>query len=150
LSDHPTIMADKDGGSDSVLTACLIADQRLAVLAGDDTQLPAALCMGAVAAVSIAANVSPCALVSGYNAVRAGRLDQATFLFEQNFPEMTLLCAESNPAPVKATLEQLGLIHGELRLPMLPAVPCISGNKLNCQQKCDRSPLKSFPTSLGV
>jgi 4-hydroxy-tetrahydrodipicolinate synthase len=54
------------------------------------------------------------AQVSG-DASRAGELDAALE------PIYRALTVTSNPTPVKAALEMLGIVEGNLRLPMVPA-----------------------------
>ena len=55
-----------------------------------------------------------------FDAAVAGEWDRARDLHYETFPLVDLLFCETNPIPVKAALAMMGLIDGEIRLPMTP------------------------------
>jgi 4-hydroxy-tetrahydrodipicolinate synthase len=55
-----------------------------------------------------------------YNHWQAGRVDQAREIHLKLLPLMFALFLESNPIPVKAAMELLGLCTGEIRPPLAP------------------------------
>lgn len=123
IARHPRIAAVKDCGGDAALTMQLIADGRLAVLAGDDVQIFTTLCLGGAGAIAASAHLRPDLLVKMARLIADGELVAARTIFHALRPAMETLFAEPNPAPVKAALAALGLIRDEVRLPLLAASP---------------------------
>jgi 4-hydroxy-tetrahydrodipicolinate synthase len=120
LAAHPRIVGLKDCGGDAAGTQRLMADGRLAVLAGEDAQVLSALCSGAAGAIAAAANAWPEAFVALYHAVQQQQLSQARALAQRLAPAIRMLYDEPNPAPLKAWLAQRGALRDELRAPHLP------------------------------
>ena len=58
-----------------------------------------------------------------YEAVIAGEGARARELDAELQPIYEATTVTSNPTPVKAALEMLGIVEGHLRLPMVPAEP---------------------------
>ncbi len=121
LAAHPNIKAIKDCGGDAAKTRAMIADGRLAVLAGDDTQLFTTVVQGGAGAITASAHVHTAAFVDVIRHLRNGDLAQARRVWEPLPAVIEAMFAEPNPASIKAALAAQGLIHNELRLPMLPA-----------------------------
>ncbi|QEI06206.1 4-hydroxy-tetrahydrodipicolinate synthase [Pigmentiphaga aceris] len=120
LADHGNIRGIKDCGGNAETTRALIADGRLAVLAGEDQQLLATLCMGGQGAILASAHIRPDLFSALWRAVADQRLHVARDLFHALMPMIRLMFAEPNPGPVKALLAGYGLMSDELRLPMTP------------------------------
>lgn len=118
LAAHPNIAAVKDCGGDLGKSLALLADGRLAVLAGEDLQLFSHLALGAAGAISASAHVHTARFVQLMQAIGGGRLAEARALWVGLAPMIELLFAEPNPAGVKAALAASGLIGNELRAPM--------------------------------
>jgi 4-hydroxy-tetrahydrodipicolinate synthase len=121
LAAHPNIHAIKDCGGDAVKTQALIHDGRLQVLAGEDAQILATLGMGGVGAIAASAHLKTAQFVQVLAAMRRGDLAQAQALWQALPALVQAVFAEPNPALIKAALAHQGLIHNELRLPMMPA-----------------------------
>jgi len=121
LAAHPNIQAIKDCGGDAEQTRALIADGRLAVLAGDDDNIFATLCMGGAGAIAASAHLLPEHFVSMVSALRADRLADARRLYHALTPLTHALFAEPNPSVFKALLAQQGWMLNELRAPHTPA-----------------------------
>lgn len=115
LARNPQFIAIKECGSQ---VSDLLAQEKIAVLCGNDDQLFADLSSGARGAISAAAHIRPDLFVQLYQLIQTGELIAAQQLFEQLLPLIKLLFSEPNPAPVKAALAIHGLIENELRLPM--------------------------------
>jgi len=118
LADVPGIVGVKDCGGDARKTQALIADGRLAVLAGEDHQIFVTLCQGGTGAIAASAHLHPAQFVALYDAVRTSRLDDARRLHHGLAPLVQALFAEPSPGPVKAVLAELGVIGPALRAPM--------------------------------
>jgi 4-hydroxy-tetrahydrodipicolinate synthase len=125
LAEHPRIVATKDCGGDPLLTMKLIADGRIAVLAGEDAQLLSSLALGASGAILASAHIRTDFFASLFEQVRRGDLEAARRTFYRLLPLMELLFAEPNPGPLKSALAMMGWMEEVLREPMLPASPAL-------------------------
>jgi len=121
LAAHSNIHAVKDCGGDYHGTQAVIADGRLALLAGEDHQLLGTLCLGGSGAIVASAHLRPESFVALARAVADQRLEQARRLFHALMPMIRLLFAQPNPGPLKAMLAREGWLRNELRAPMTPA-----------------------------
>lgn len=121
LAQHPNIVAIKDCGGDANLTAQLVVDGELSVLAGEDVQIFSSMCFGGTGAIAASAHLVPALFVKLAKWIQDDKLHQARALFHQLLPMIQLIFAEPNPGPVKAALAHLGLIQNELREPMQQA-----------------------------
>jgi 4-hydroxy-tetrahydrodipicolinate synthase len=93
------------------------------VLSGDDNLALASLAVGAVGLVSVLGNVLPRETAALVAAARQGNHAEALRLHQQLLPLMDALFLESNPIPLKAALELLGLGGDAVRLPLVSAAP---------------------------
>ncbi len=121
LAAHPHIRAIKDCGGDEAKTRALIADGRLAVLAGDDERIFSTLCMGGAGAIAASAHVLPQRYAELVSATRAGQMLRARQLYHALTPLSQSLFAEPNPSVFKAVLARQGWMSDELRSPHSPA-----------------------------
>jgi 4-hydroxy-tetrahydrodipicolinate synthase len=121
LAAHPRIRAIKDCGGNPAKTQALIADGRLAVLAGEDAQMFTTLALGGTGAIAASAHWQAPQFVELVALLRAGELAAARQRWHALQPWVELCFAEPNPAPLKAVLAQAGWMRNELRAPMMPA-----------------------------
>lgn len=121
LADNPRIRAIKDCGGDRAKTQALIADGRLQVLAGEDTQMFATVAEGGVGAIAASAHLQTARFVEVLRLLREDRLAQARSQWQPLLPLIEALFVEANPGPLKAALAEEGLILDELRAPMTRA-----------------------------
>jgi 4-hydroxy-tetrahydrodipicolinate synthase len=91
-----------------------------AVLAGDDWATLPMLALGGKGVISTIGNIAPGEVVDLVRAFRAGDIERARSVHYRLMPLVDALFCETNPIPVKAALAMRGLIHEELRLPLLP------------------------------
>lgn len=117
---HPNVIAIKEAGTSLVRVKELVALDVVDVLAGEDAWITDALHLGAVGVVGVAANVAPKLVAELVHGLLAGDEARSPALAEQLAPLVTALFVETNPAPLKAALEMMGLCSGELRLPLVP------------------------------
>jgi len=126
LAEIPNIAGLKDATSDLVRHMQLVARLRgrdFALYSGnDDTALPYIL-LGGHGVISVTANVAPKIVAQLCAAALRGELSQARELNERVLMLNAKLFVEANPIPVKWAMEQMGLIHGALRLPLTPLSP---------------------------
>jgi len=124
LAQVPGIVGIKDATADlgrgSELLQALSAAGKtdFAVYSGDDiTGLPLLL-MGAHGVISVTANVAPKLMAEMCAAALAGDGARARAANNRLLALHRRLFLEANPIPVKWALAEMGLIHGELRLPL--------------------------------
>jgi 4-hydroxy-tetrahydrodipicolinate synthase len=122
LAEVPGIIGIKDATGDIERGSDLLrrAPQGFAVYSGDDATALALMLLGAVGTISVTANVAPRLMHVMCQAALAGDLATARAI---NFQLLDLhrdLFIEPSPAPTKWALQQMGLIDGALRLPLLP------------------------------
>lgn len=123
LAAHPNIAAIKDCGGSLDKTIALIADGRLAVMAGEDLQALSTLSLGGAGAIVASAHVRPDLHVAMFEAAQAGAWDRARTLFHALAPVIRLLYAHPNPGPLKAALGALHDCEDTLRPPMTAPGP---------------------------
>lgn len=121
LAQHPRIRAIKDCGGDAAKTQALIADGRLAVLAGEDAQIFTTLALGGAGAIAASAHWQAPRFVELMERLRAGDLPEARRLWQALQPWVEACFAEPNPAALKALLAEEGWMCNELRAPMMAA-----------------------------
>ena len=125
LASHPRIRAVKDCGGSPAKTQALIADGRLAVLAGEDAQIFATLALGGAGAIAASAHWQAPRFVELVELLRAGDLPGARRVWQGLLPWIEACFAEPNPAPLKAVLAQAGWMQPGLRAPMTAASPAL-------------------------
>ncbi len=94
--------------------------KRFFVLSGDDSLTLPLMSIGGSGVISVVANLVPRAVSEMVSAWEKGDADDALKMHLKLFPLIKSLFIESNPAPIKAAMQDAGLIDdGSLRLPMV-------------------------------
>lgn len=96
------------------------APDEFAVLSGDDLLTLPLVALGGDGVVAVISNQVPGLLVDLVRAAREGRRERAASLHARMLPLMEANFVETNPIPVKWSLERVGLIDGRLRPPLTP------------------------------
>lgn len=119
----PSIVALKESSGDLAQIGTIARDlpRGKLLLAGDDALALAAIGLGAHGLVSVAANVTPQAMVHLVAAAAQRAQARATAQHEALEPLFAALSAEPNPIPLKAALQLVGAATDVVRLPLLPA-----------------------------
>ena len=89
-------------------------------LSGEDATALGFNAHGGVGCISVTANVAPKLCAEFQEATLSGHYAKALELQDRLMPLHTALFVESNPAPSKFALSELGLCSDELRLPLVP------------------------------
>ena len=122
LAEFANIVAIKEA-SGSVTQASEIiaaAADKIDVLSGDDfLTLPLMAC-GATGVISVTANIAPKQVKAMVTAVNAGNWAEAKRLHLQLLDLHQAMFIESNPVPVKTSLELMGKLQAHVRLPLVP------------------------------
>ena len=118
----PNVVAVKEaaGSLDQVSEIATLLPPPFAILSGDDSLTLPMLSAGAVGVVSVVANIAPRQTAELCRRFLKGDKDGARRLHLKLFPLVKALFIETNPIPVKAALEMMGLCRGEPRLPLTP------------------------------
>jgi len=98
----------------------MTADEDFGVLSGEDALTFPAVALGGSGVVSVVANIVPEMMVNLVKATKKGDMETARELHFKMAPLMRALFAETNPIPVKRAMELMGLVNGNLRLPLAP------------------------------
>jgi len=116
----PNVAAVKEasGSLDQVSEIVAGAPQGFAVLCGDDSLTVPMMSVGAAGVISVVANLAPKPTAQLCAAALAGDFVKARRLHLRLFPLVKALFLETNPIPVKAALELMGLCRAEPRLPL--------------------------------
>ncbi|MFZ6876151.1 4-hydroxy-tetrahydrodipicolinate synthase [Undibacterium sp. Di27W] len=130
LARHPNIVAIKDCGGDQQATMQLIIDGDIQVLAGEDHQIYATLCLGGAGAILASAHLRPDLFLRMQAHIKAGQLQQAREIFYALLPLMQALFEEPNPAPLKTVLASIYAMQATLRAPMQPPSPAMQDKVL--------------------
>jgi 4-hydroxy-tetrahydrodipicolinate synthase len=121
LRDDPNIIGLKEARGDEARWDALypLGGAGFSLLSGDDPTFARAMRGGAAGVVSVASNVVPRAFARLCRLLREGQEAEATALEARLAPVYDFCGIESNPIPVKALLQRLGVGAG-LRLPLTP------------------------------
>jgi 4-hydroxy-tetrahydrodipicolinate synthase len=106
-----------------------------AVMSGDDPLALPSLAVGATGLISVVGNVAPRETREILSHFAAGRSAEAARAHARILPLIRALFLETNPAPAKALLAHLGMLHNELRLPLVPVRPATEARLREVWQK---------------
>jgi 4-hydroxy-tetrahydrodipicolinate synthase len=118
----PNVVGVKEAHHDLERVSLVLATvgRDFLVFSGIETLCYPMLALGGAGHLSATANVVPEAVANLYNLVRDGRWHEAMDLHYHLLELNRALFWETNPAPVKAALGMMGLIHPAIRLPLVP------------------------------
>ena len=123
LSKHPKIVALKEAGGSVDRVSRVKAACNIEVLSGDDSLTLPMMSVGAGGVISVASNVAPRAVADLVHAAAAGRWDEARKLHFKYYRLFNDVFIETNPIPVKAAAEMVGLGPAVYRLPLCEMAP---------------------------
>jgi len=99
--------------SSSIIELCNVT-----VLSGDDSLTLPIMAVGGKGIISVVANIVPADLKAMVAAYNRGDVAGAQKTHMKLFPLCRAMFFETNPIPVKTAMRMLGMINGEMRLPM--------------------------------
>ena len=119
LAEHENIVGIKEA-SDSLdrLVSLSAMREALPLYSGNDSQIYPTLALGGSGVISVISNLLPRETARIYTLFTEGRFEESLALQHRLLPLIQALFAETNPAPVKYAMAELGLIPGEVRLPL--------------------------------
>lgn len=123
LAESEKFVAIKDATGDMRRAGEIIArcGDSIDLLSGDDFTAFSLLGLGGKGTISVVSNIVPDRVAKMCDAAAAGDWEAAKAHHYSYQALAALLFVESNPIPVKAAMEILGLIDGDIRLPLVPA-----------------------------
>jgi 4-hydroxy-tetrahydrodipicolinate synthase len=123
LAERPNIVAVKDSTGDFQGVSRLMAEAPpdFEVYSGDDWATFGYVCLGAVGVISVASHLVGPQIRQMIELIETGDVPTARKIHEGLSPLYNALFITSNPIPLKAALEMLGLPAGVPRLPLVPA-----------------------------
>jgi 4-hydroxy-tetrahydrodipicolinate synthase len=123
LSRLRNIVGIKEASGDlgQVAEILRLADPGFAVLSGDGNMTFSICCLGGTGGILADAHILPREWRRMVDLIAAGKLAEAREIHFRLLPIAKVLFLETNPVPVKAAMEMLGLVGGETRLPLVPA-----------------------------
>ena len=123
LAQRPNIVAVKDSTGDFQGVSRLLAEAPpdFEVYSGDDWATFGYVCLGAVGIISVASHLVGPQIRQMIELIETGDVPAARKIHEALSPLFNALFITSNPIPLKAALEMLGLPAGVPRLPLVPA-----------------------------
>lgn len=123
LSRLSNIIGIKEASGDLHQVADIIrlADPQFAVLSGDGNLTFSICCLGGVGAILADAHILPGQWRRMVELIAADQLGEARQIHYHLLPIAHALFLETNPAPVKAALDLMGIASAEVRLPLVPA-----------------------------
>lgn len=122
-ADCPNIIGVKEASGRFTQASEIIrnAPADFTVLSGDDDLTLPIMAAGGAGVISVASNAAPVEVSALCDALLRSHLPTARALHHRLSPLFRACFVESNPIPVKAAMELLGLMRREVRLPLSPA-----------------------------
>lgn len=138
---HPRIRTIKEATGNVELTSQIL-DQtqnsgvQIDVLSGDDATYWPLLSVGAVGVISVVSHLVPRTLMEMWKLSMSDQWQRGRELHKRFYPLFRDLFIESNPGPVKAALESLGICSGRMRAPLAPMDSAHLQTLLNTLTRC--------------
>jgi 4-hydroxy-tetrahydrodipicolinate synthase len=125
LSEIDNIVAVKEasGSLDQVAEIRRSTPDEFLIYSGDDSLTLPILAVGGHGVISVASNVSGVLIKEMIYSYFSGRVDRARELHLRLFPLFKVLFMTTNPVPVKAAVNMIGIEAGVPRLPLVSATP---------------------------
>ena len=119
LAERENIVAIKEASDslDRLVDLSRLSDS-LTLYAGNDSQIYPTLALGGAGVISVVSNIYPKKINDICELYFSGRISESLDVQKKIIPLCKALFTETNPAPVKYAMEKLGMISGELRLPL--------------------------------
>jgi len=121
LAEFSNIVAIKEASGDLTQVSQILsrAGDKIDVISGDDFLTFPMMCCGAKGVISVSANAIPKQVKDMVDAVQNGDYMMGRKLHLELLEFHTAMFIESNPVPVKKTLELMGKLAAHVRLPLV-------------------------------
>ncbi|MDA9444774.1 ABC transporter permease [Bradyrhizobium sp. CCBAU 51745] len=127
LSRHPNIIGMKACNLDMYHFLQVVAgvDESFAVLSGEDSLFPLHLAAGAKGGIIVTACLLPRAWRRIFETATAGKTAEALSLHRRLIPLMNMAFAETNPGPMKAVMDMVGVEAPRMLAPLVQPAPAL-------------------------
>jgi 4-hydroxy-tetrahydrodipicolinate synthase len=120
LAEHKNIVGIKEATgqlkrSSEIVQAC---GENFVLLSGDDVVTLPMMSVGGRGVISVVANIAPADIAAMCKAAKEGDFQNAQELHYKTLPLSIDLFIETNPIPVKTAMKLMGMLNGEMRLPL--------------------------------
>jgi len=120
LAEHENIVGIKEATgqlkrSSEIVQAC---GEDFILLSGDDVVTLPMMSVGGKGVISVVANIAPADVAAMCSSAKAGDFQKAQELHYKILPLSIDLFIETNPIPVKTAMKLMGMLNGEMRLPL--------------------------------
>lgn len=130
LSRHERIIGMKACNTDMYHFLQVVAGvgRTFTVLSGEDSLFPLHVAAGAQGGIVVTANLLPKAWRAIFDAASSGRVAEAIALHRRLIPLMNMAFAETNPGPMKAVMDMIGVNAPRLLAPLVSPSPTLAAN----------------------
>ncbi len=119
MAELPNVTMVKEASGSMDAASQILAKTDLTLLSGDDSLTLPLMSLGGQGVVSVVGNIVPKDMIAMIRAFQAGNLQEARRLHFKLFPLCRdMLGLSTNPIPIKAAMEMLGLDSSDLRMPL--------------------------------
>lgn len=121
MAEVPNITMVKEATGSMDQASQILANTDLTVLSGDDSITLPLMAIGGRGVISVVGNIVPGDMIAMLRAFESGNMAEAQACHYKLFPLCRdMLGLSTNPIPIKAAMQMLGLDTGELRMPLTP------------------------------
>jgi len=120
VSDCKNVVAVKEASGSMDQSSEILSLCDVTILSGDDSATLPLMALGAKGVISVVSNVVPTETQRMVSCFLDGDVEAARKLHYRLFPLSKSMFIETNPIPVKTAMKLMGLINGEMRLPLSP------------------------------
>jgi len=130
LSRHERIIGMKACNTDMwhFLQTVAGVDDAFSVLSGEDTLFPLHVAAGARGGIVVTATLIPTAWRTIYRLAAEGKTQDALALHRSLIPLMRMAFAETNPGPMKAVMDLIGVNAPEMLAPLVQPEPALAAS----------------------
>ena len=120
LKDISNITAVKEasGNVEQMEQIIDLVEGKIDLLSGDDSLYFPILAIGGKGVISVASNIIPGDVAEVYNQFKKNNMEKARELFYKYYFLTKSMFYETNPIPAKTSLKLMGMISGEMRMPL--------------------------------
>lgn len=119
-TDNIAAMKEASGDINQMMRLVELCGKRITLLSGDDNLLLPLLSIGGKGVISVLSNIIPADVKKVITLYNEKKTDEAMAAFYKILPLCRAMFLETNPIPVKAAMEMMGVCGGDLRLPLVP------------------------------
>ena len=125
LAELKNIVAVKEasGNLEQMAQIVELCGDKITLLSGDDKLILPVLSIGGKGVISVVANIIPADVANMVREFEKGNYQTAQNIFiSKVYPLSSAMFYETNPIPVKTSVQLMGLPAGNLRLPLTPMI----------------------------